>query len=80
MNLGSIGWPRVVRGLREGDQTVLLTGVALLFVQYLRSTKPRRQLVYRKTVPVGSTVVIRNTARGEPKLEIIKPSRRRKSD
>lgn len=76
MNLGMIGWPRVVRGLREGDQTVLLTGAALLFLHYLRTTKPRKQLLYRKIVPVGSTVVVRNSRRGDPKLEIHKPPRR----
>lgn len=77
MNLGLIGWPRVVRGLREGDQSLLLTGVALLLFHYYRSTKQKRQLVYRKVVPVGSSVVVRNSRPGSPKLEITKPGQTR---
>lgn len=77
MNFGFIGWKRAVRGAREGDQTLLLTGIGLILFQYVRSTRPKKQLLYRKAVPVGSTVVVRHGRRGEPRLEIQKPRRGR---
>jgi hypothetical protein len=73
MNLKSIGWMRAWRGIREGDQAVLLTGLGLLAFQYLRGSRQRKELIYRKKVPVGSTVVIRHAKRGEPRVEIHKP-------
>ncbi len=73
MNLNFVGWQRAVRGLREGDQTLLLTGLALLAFQYLRGSRTRRRLVYRKKLPLGSTVVVRHARRGEPRLEIHRP-------
>lgn len=73
MNLNLLGWQRAVKGLREGDQTLLLTGLGLLALQYLRSSRPRKQLLYRKKLPIGSTIVVRHTPRGTPKLEIFEP-------
>lgn len=73
MNLRTLGWARTVRGLREGDQSVLLTGLALVLLQQLRRSTSKRKLVYRKKVPVGSTIVIRHTRRGTPRLDIRRP-------
>lgn len=73
MNLSLLGWRRAVKGLRDGDQTLLLTGIGLLALQYLRSSRPRKQLLYRKKLPIGSTIVVRHARRGAPKLEIHEP-------
>lgn len=73
MNLSVLGWQRALRGVREGDQTLLLTGIALLAWQYLRRSRPRKQLLYRKQVPLGSTIVVRHARRGDPRLEIHRP-------
>jgi hypothetical protein len=73
MNLKSIGWLRTLRGVREGDQLVLFTGLALVAWQWLRDSGPKKELIYRKKVPVGSTVVIRHVHRGSPKITIQKP-------
>jgi len=79
MNLNSIGWARTIRGAREGDQSLLLTGLGLIFFQYLRTSKQKKQLIYRKVLPVGSTIVVRHARRGDPRIEIRKPSRRTKT-
>lgn len=80
MNLKLVGWQRTMRGLREGDQGILATGLVLLLYQYLKDTRTRKQLIYRKTVPLGSTVVVRHARRGDPRIEIVKPPRRRRAD
>ncbi len=56
----------------------MVTGLALILLQGLRSSRPKRQLIYRKTVPLGSTIVVRHAHRGEPKLDIAKPDRTRR--
>ena len=48
------GMLRALGGLRSGDQRQLYLGLALSAVAYLSRTQPRRQLLFRKTVPVGS--------------------------
>lgn len=63
---------RSLRGLREGDRRELGIGLALAAFAYLRSTRPRRELIYRKTVPKGSAIVVHHRKRGRPKLEIKK--------
>ncbi|HLT95257.1 MAG TPA: hypothetical protein VK070_00570 [Acidimicrobiia bacterium] len=70
MNLKTLGWARTLRGLREGNQAVLLTGLALILFQKARSSKDQRELIYRKKLPVGSTIVVRHARRGEPKIQI----------
>lgn len=77
MNLKTIGWARAIQGLREGNQSLLVTGLAILLIQGLRSSRPKRELVYRKTIPLGSTIVVRHTHRGQPRLDIHKPPRTR---
>lgn len=73
LRLTSAAWTRVLRGLRTGDQAALLTGLAMLGYQYLRATRPKRTLLYRTTVPLGSTVVVRHGLKGSPRLEIRRP-------
>lgn len=72
MNFKSIGWLRAWRGVRQGDQTVLLTGLALVAFQYLRGSRGKKELIFRKKVPVGSTVVVRHARRGAPRITISK--------
>lgn len=60
MNLKLIGWQRSVRGFREGNRSMLLGGLAMLAFHYLRSSRPRRELIYRRKVPVGTEIVIRH--------------------
>jgi hypothetical protein len=75
MNLKPLGWARTIRGAREGNQTLIMTGLGLIFFQYLRDSKQKKQLIYRKVVPLGSTIVVRHARRGEPRIEIKKPPR-----
>ena len=67
------GLRRSMRGLREGDDRELYLGLALTALAYLRSTKPRKQLIYRKTVSEGSALVIHHKRTGAPRLEIRRP-------
>lgn len=67
------GYRRSLRGLREGDTRELALGLALAALAYLRSSSPRKELLYRKTVPKGSAIVIHNRKRGAPKIEVRKP-------
>lgn len=64
---------RSLRGLREGNRRELGIGLALATLTYLRSTSPKKELLYRKTVPKGSAIVVHHRKRGGPKLEIRKP-------
>lgn len=73
MNLKAIGWMRTLRGAREGDQLILFTGLALVALQWLRNSGQKKELIYRKKVPVGSSVLIRHVHRGAPKITIQKP-------
>jgi hypothetical protein len=72
------GRRRALRGLREGDDRQLYLGLALLGLQYLRNTKPRRKLIYRKVLPEGTALVIHHRKSNVPRLEIIKPKRRKR--
>lgn len=67
------GYRRTMRGLREGDRQELWLGIALGFLAYLQRSKPKKELLYRKKVPVGTAIVIHNKADGDPQLEIVKP-------
>ena len=67
------GVERTLRGLRNGDQRDLYTGLGLAALAYLTSTRRRRQLIYRKRVPEGSALVIHHRRRGDSKIEVIKP-------
>ncbi len=54
------GISRAFRGARTGDQQLLLTGAALAaFGLWRRSSAKKKELVYRKTVPLGSSLVVR---------------------
>lgn len=66
------GYRRSLKGLREGDYRELSIGLALAALAYMRRTAPRKRLLYRKTVPTGSAIVIHHKKRGAPKLEIRK--------
>jgi hypothetical protein len=66
------GYRRSLRGLREGDSRELSLGLALIALAYLRSSGPRKRLIYRKTVPTGSALVIHHKRRGDPKLKVRK--------
>jgi hypothetical protein len=72
-DMRATGVERALRGLRQGDQRDLYTGLGLTVLAYLTRTRPRRQLIYRKRVPEGSALVIHHRRRGDPKIEVIKP-------
>ena len=72
----SEGIRRSLKGAREGNYRELSLGLALAALAYLRTTTPRKQLLYRKRVPTGSALVIHHKKSGAPKLEIVKPKRR----
>lgn len=67
------GMRRTLGGLREGDQRELFLGLTLTALAYLNRTRPRRRLLYRETVPVGSAIVVYHKERGDPEIEVIKP-------
>lgn len=77
MNLRPFGMLRVVRGLRQGNQAAVLTGLALILFQKMRDDRGKRELVYRKVVPVGSAIVIRHQRPGEEKVGIRTREKRR---
>jgi hypothetical protein len=66
---------RTLRGLRTGDQRELYTGLSLAALAYVRRTRPRRRLLYRKSLPEGSAVVIHHKRRGDPRIDVIRPPR-----
>jgi hypothetical protein len=68
-----------MQGLREGDQRQFYIGLSLLALSYLRNTRPHKELIYRRAVPEGTALVIYNKGSGDPRLEIVKPKRRRRS-
>lgn len=70
------GQLRTLRGLREGNRREVLMGLSLAALSYLRKTRPKRELIYRKNVTPGSALVIHHKRRGTPRLEIVKPSKR----
>ena len=78
-NPGPEGRVRVLHGLRERNDRELVIDLSLMALSYLRKTQPRKQLLYRREVPEGSALVIHHRPTGEPRLEIIKPKRRRRS-
>lgn len=71
------GYRRTLKGFREGDTRELYIGLALAAISYLRKTTPRKELLYRRTVHEGSALVIHHKRSGTPRLEIVKPKRRR---
>lgn len=73
------GYERTLRGLREGDRREFYLGLALSALAYLQRTKPRKELLYRKEVPEGSALVIHHKKSGNPRLQIIKPSKKKRS-
>ncbi|HEU4318631.1 MAG TPA: hypothetical protein VFS66_00970 [Acidimicrobiia bacterium] len=67
------GFRRTLTGLREGNRTELYTGLALTALAYISRTRPQRQLLFRKSLPEGSALVIHHKKRGAPRIEVIKP-------
>ncbi len=66
---------RTLRGIRTGDQRQLYTGLSLAALAYMRRTRPRRTLIFRRSLPEGSALVIHHKRRGDPKIEVIRPPR-----
>lgn len=71
-NLGASGLARSLRGLRSGDQQQLYLGLALATLAYLEKTRPRKRLLYRRTLSPGSALVIHNRRSGDPKIQVVK--------
>jgi hypothetical protein len=64
------GTTRVLRGLREGDQRSLLGGAAIVAYGLLQKRGPEKELIARREVPIGSSVVIRHGKKGQlPTIE-----------
>jgi hypothetical protein len=66
---------RTLRGLRTGDQRELYKGLSLAAFAYVRRTRPRRRLIFRRSLPEGSALVIHHKRRGDPRIEVIRPPR-----
>ncbi len=65
MNLLQQGITRSFRGLRTGDPGLLALGAAMLFVGWLRKSRPARKRVYRQRLRPGHEVRIRFVEPGE---------------
>ena len=72
-DLAAAGWQRALRGLRTGTQRDLYFGLGLAALSFLRRTAPRRRLVFRKTLPDGSAIVIHHKRKGDPKITVTRP-------
>lgn len=67
------GITRAFRGLRQGDQRMLLVGAALVAIGWLRRTGgPERVLLHRQAIPEGSSVVVRYGHGDLPQVEVRK--------
>ncbi len=64
---------RTLRGIRTGDQRELYSGLGLAALLYVRNTRPRRRLIFRKKLPEGSALVIHHRRSGDPRIEVVKP-------
>ncbi len=68
------GYRRTLTGLRTGDRTDLVLGLALLGFTYMRRTRPRKELIYSQVLAPGTHVTVRNAKPGTPtRLEIREP-------
>jgi hypothetical protein len=72
-NWGRAGIDRTLSGLRRGDQRDLYLGLGLTALSLARRSAPRKRLIYRKSVPAGSAIVIHHRRMGDPKIEVKKP-------
>ena len=71
MNLISRGTILAFRGLRTGDQPRLLAGAALAALGlWLRSRRRPPELVYRRELRPGQSLVVRTRRGDEPPLVI----------
>ena len=70
------GAARLWNGIRTGDQRTLLIGAALYGIAWLRNNSgPKKELLYSKTIPEGSSFVIRTGKPGElPHIDVTKLS------
>lgn len=74
----ALGTSRALRGLRTGNQSVLIGGLALAIIGWARgrsANQPDRELLVRKVVPLGSTLIVRHAPDGsiEPRIEVREP-------
>lgn len=74
-----LGYDRAMRGLRKGDDRDLYFGLAVSALAWLQRSKPKKELIHRQTVSEGSAIVIHHKKSGTPRLEIVKPKKRRRS-
>ena len=47
--------------------------LSLAALAYVRRTRPRRRLIFRRSLPEGSALVIHHKRRGDPRIEVIRP-------
>lgn len=59
MNLIQQGITRSFRGLRTGDPNLILLGAAMLFIGWLRKSKPARTRIYTQKLRPGQEVTVR---------------------
>ena len=70
------GFNRALRGLRTGDRNSLLSGAALLALalwQRNRKKQPTRELLVRKALKPGETIVIRGARANARSLDLDRP-------
>lgn len=76
-NPAAAGRMKFAQGAKARDSRDMYIGLALLALSYLRRSQQQRQLLYRREVPEGSALVIHHKDEKAPRLEIVKPKKRR---
>ena len=74
-----VGYDRTMKGMREGDRRDLYLGLLLSAIAYLQRARSRKELVHRQSLPSGAAVVIHHKKSGTPRLEIVKPKKRKRT-
>lgn len=70
--LKAMGIHRLWNGIRTGNQRTLLLGAGMFAISWLRSNSgPKKELLYSKTIPDGSSFVVRSGKAGQlPKVVV----------
>jgi hypothetical protein len=69
-DIATAGWRWTMRGLRTGEQRDLYLGLGLAALSFLRRTAPRKRLLFRKSLPEGSALVIDHRGTGDPRITV----------
>ncbi len=75
MNWRQLAVTQGLRAMRTGSRGQLLLAVIMFLLGLRNRNKGKKELLYRKSVPVGSSIVVRHNPGGEQRLDVIDPRR-----